>query len=276
LTALERWQTQVRASRANRNESEEHLWQRLAQWYDDWARHNDYVARVLPRLLAYVDAESRVLEIGPGSGAFTLPLARAVHHIVAFEPSAAMRRVLESKLADAAIVNVRVIPQPIEEGLAELDGEFDVAFASHSLYNIEPMDQVVSALVRLARHVVILMGTGDEVEWQQALYLQFRGAPRVLPASFREFYPLLMEMGIYADVEILPTSFNYVYDSEDALLDDWQPRLQVEASRRDELRAALARYVERRGDALGIYSINRSALMWIERERNVFTTDFTP
>lgn len=276
MTALERWQTQVRASRANRNESEEHLWQRLAQWYDDWARHNDYVARVLPRLLAYVDAESRVLEIGPGSGAFTLPLARAVHHIVAFEPSAAMRRVLESKLADAAIVNVRVIPQPIEEGLAELDGEFDVAFASHSLYNIEPMDQVVSALVRLARHVVILMGTGDEVEWQQALYLQFRGAPRVLPASFREFYPLLMEMGIYADVEILPTSFNYVYDSEDALLDDWQPRLQVEASRRDELRAALARYVERRGDALGIYSINRSALMWIERERNVFTTDFTP
>jgi len=276
LTALERWQTQVRASRADRSESEEHLWQRLAQWYDDWARHNDYVARVLPRLLAYVDAESRVLEIGPGSGAFTLPLARAVHHIVAFEPSAAMRRVLESKLADAAIVNVRVIPQPIEEGLAELDGEFDVAFASHSLYNIEPMDQVVSALVRLARHVVILMGTGDEVEWQQALYLQFRGAPRVLPASFREFYPLLMEMGIYADVEILPTSFNYVYDSEDALLDDWQPRLQVEASRRDELRAALARYVERRGDALGIYSINRSALMWIERERNVFTTDFTP
>jgi hypothetical protein len=187
-----------------------------------------------------------------------------------------MRRVLESKLTNAAIVNVRVIPQPVEEGLAELDGAFDLAFASHSLYNIEPIDRVVSRLVRLARRVVILMGTGDEVEWQRALYLQFRGAPRVLPASFREFYPLLMEMGIYADVEILPTSFNYVYDSEDALLDDWQPRLQVEASRRDELRAALARYVERRGDALGIYSINRSALMWIERERNVFTTDFTP
>jgi len=271
LTALERWQAQVRASRANRNESEEHLWQRLAQWYDDWARHNDYVARVLPRLLAYVDAESRVLEIGPGSGAFTLPLARAVHHIVAFEPSAAMRRVLESKLADAAIANVRVIPRPIEEGWAELDGTFDLAFASHSLYNIEPIDQVVSQLVRLARRVVILMGTGDEVEWQRALYLQFRGAPRVLPASFREFYPLLMEMGIYADVEILPTSFNYVYDSEDALLDDWQPRLQVDAARRDELRAALARYVERRGDTLGIYSINRSALMCIERERNVFS-----
>lgn len=271
MTALERWQAQVRACRADRPESEEQVWQRLAQWFDDWARHNDYVARVLPHLLACVNNEARVLEIGPGSGAFTLPLARAVKQIVALEPSASMRRVLTDKLDEAWLTNVRIVPRAVEDGLAELDGEFDLAFAAHSLYNVEPIDQVMRGLVRVARRVVILMGTGDEAGWQRALHLQFRGKPRVLPASFREFYPMLMEMGVYADVEILPTSFNYVYDNEDAMLADWQPRLQVDAARRDELRAALARYIERRGDALGIYSINRSALMWIEHERNVFS-----
>lgn len=270
MTALENWQAQVRACRSERPESEEQVWQRLAQWYDSWARHNDYVTRVLPRLLACVNDESRVLEIGPGSGAFTLPLARAVKQLVALEPSTNMRRVLMDKLDEAWLTNVRIVPRAVEEGLAELDGEFDLAFASHSLYNVEPIDQVMRDLLRLARHVVILMGTGVELEWHRALQLQFRGKPRILPGSFREFYPLLMEMGVYADVEILPTSFNYVYDSEDALLDWWQQHFALDVSRRDELRAALARLVERRGDALGIYSVNRSALMWIERERSVF------
>lgn len=270
MTALEKWQAQVRACRADRPESEEQTWQRLAQWYDEWARHNDYVTRVLPRLLACVNDKSRILEIGPGSGAFTLPLSRAVRQVVALEPSANMRRVLRDKLDEAWLTNVRIIPRAVEEGLAELDGEFDLAFASHSLYNVEPIDQVMRDLLRLARYVVILMGTGDTQTWQRDLYVRFCGKPRVPPASFREFYPMLMEMGIYADVEILPTSFNYVYENEDAMLDDWQPRLQVDASRRDELRAALAHIVERRGDALGIYSVNRSALMWIERERSLF------
>jgi len=273
LTALERWQAQVRVSCEDRRESEEQTWQRLAQWYDDWARHNDYVARVSPKLLACVNAESRVLEIGPGSGAFTAPLARAAKQIVALEPSANMRRVLADKLDEAWCTNVRIVPRAVEDGLAELDGEFDLAFASHSLYNVEPIDQVMRALLRVARRVVILMGTGDTQAWQHDLSVRFLGKPRVTPASFREFYPLLMEMGIYADVEILPTSSNYVYESEDALLDWWQHQFRLADTRRAELRAALARIAERRGDHIGIYSINRSALMWIERERNLFRTD---
>lgn len=271
MTALERWQAQVRAARADRAESEEQLWQHLAAWYDDWTRYNDYVSFVFPRLATYVSQSSRVLEIGPGSGAFTLPLARAVKQVVALEPSASMRQILVNRLDEAWLTNVRIVPCKVEDGLAELDGEFDLAFASHSLYNVEPMDAVLRALMHVARRVMILMGTGDNVDWQRALFLQFRGKPRVLPPSFREFYPLLMEMGIYADVEILPTSYNYVYASEDALLDDWQRRLQLDVSRRAELRAAFARYLERRGHTLGVYGINRSALIMIERERSVFS-----
>ncbi|MEW5719030.1 MAG: class I SAM-dependent methyltransferase [Chloroflexota bacterium] len=274
MTALERWQAQVRVCRDDRRESEEQTWQRLASWYDDWARHNDYTARVSPRLLACVSDTSRVLEIGPGSGAFTVPLARAVKQIVALEPSANMRRVLADKLDEAWLTNVQIVAHTVEEGLAKLDGEFDLAFASHSLYNVEPIDQVMRDLLRVARRVVILMGTGDTQAWQHDLSMRFWGKPRVPPGSFREFYPLLMEMGIYADVEILPTSSNYVYESEDALLAWWQRQLRLADTRRDELRAALACIVERRGDHIGIYGVNRSALMWIERARSEFGNSF--
>ncbi|MCX7839959.1 MAG: class I SAM-dependent methyltransferase [Anaerolineae bacterium] len=275
MTPLERWQAQVRAARADRAENEEKFWEHFASWYDNWVRHNDYVSLVFPRLATYVSKSSRVLEIGPGSGAFTVPLARAVKQLVALEPSASMRQVLTNKLDEEWLTNVRILPHKVEEGLAELDGEFDLAFASHSLYNVEPIDVVMRELVRVARRIVILMGTGSEVAWQRAVYLQLRGKSRVLPPSFREFYPVLMEMGIYADVEILPTSYNYVYDNEDALLDDWQRRLQLDASRRAELRAALAPYIEPRGNTFGIYSVNRSALVIIERDRHLFASTGT-
>ncbi|MBM4431579.1 MAG: hypothetical protein FJ026_14725, partial [Chloroflexi bacterium] len=81
--AFRQWQAQILACREARLESEAEAWQRAAEWYQDWVRHNDYVEQVLPRLLAILGPRARVLEIGPGSGAFTLPLARAVHEVVA-------------------------------------------------------------------------------------------------------------------------------------------------------------------------------------------------
>jgi len=271
VTALEKWQAQVRACRSERSESEEQVWQRLAQWYGDWARHNDYVSRVLPCLLACVGEQSRVLEIGPGSGAFAIRLARSVGEVVALEPSPNMRTVLEHNLANVGIGNVQILAQRAEDGLAELDDAFDLALASHSLYNIEPIDRVIGDLMRLARHVVFLMGVGAQSEWYHALHLRFCGKSPVPVASFCEFYPMLMEMGICADVEILMTRSNYVYDCEDSMLDWWQGHLGLDASRRDELRAALMGKAERRGNHIGIYGVNRSALMWIERERNQFS-----
>lgn len=270
-TELQRWQACVRRSRNERTESETEVWRRLAPWYDDWARHNDYVSRALARIAAQVDANSRILEVGPGTGGFTLRLARLFKEVVAVEPSPDMRTVLERHLADAGIANVQLVAGRIEEALPDLAGPFELALASHSLYDVEPVDQVISGLMRVARHVAILMGTGDRPGWYDALYARFRGKTRIPAGGFREFYSVLMEMGVLADVEILSTRCNYVYDGEDAMLDWWQGELGLDASRRDELRAELTPRAERRGDRIGIYGISRSALMWIDRDRNRFS-----
>jgi hypothetical protein len=62
--ALLRWKAQVVACREARGESEDEAWQRAAELYQDWVRHNDYVDLVLPRPLAVVGPTDRVLEIG--------------------------------------------------------------------------------------------------------------------------------------------------------------------------------------------------------------------
>ena len=269
MRALQEWQAQIAACREARLESDDEAWERAAEWFDDWVRHNDYVEQVLPRLLEVLNPAARVVDIGAGSGAFTLPLAQAVAEVVAVEPSAPMRAVLRRNPARAGVDNVDVVPQQIEDAVETLAGPFDLAFASYSLYDVEAIDVVMRRLVDLATHVVALMGSGEPREWERALHRRFVGQEPVTPPQVQYFHPLLMEMGIYADVQVFWTSYNYVYDSEEALVQEWRRRLHLPESEGPALRKALLPLTEQREGQVGIYQRSRAALVWIERGRNV-------
>ena len=54
-----------------------------------------------------------VLEIGPGQGALTFPLARSVGHVVAVEKDDQLAGLLEEKLSRAGIANVTIVNRDI-------------------------------------------------------------------------------------------------------------------------------------------------------------------
>ena len=63
--------------------------------------------------LAGFQVSDRVLEIGPGQGALTLPLARSVGHVVAVEKDAHLVNALQTRLNKAGITNVTLINHDI-------------------------------------------------------------------------------------------------------------------------------------------------------------------
>ncbi len=269
MTALEEWQEHVAAYRRERQQSEEQSWEQFSQWYDKWVSSNDYVERTLSRLQLHLEPTTRVLEIGPGSGAFTLALAPLAEEIIAVEPAPSMRAVLSRNLVENDVTNVKIIPGRIEDFLQDEKGTFDLALAAYSLHDVESMDTVIWGLIRLARHLFILMGTGEPLKWRQDLYRRFKGRNRLRPPQFGYFYPILLEMGIFADVEIIWVSANYVYNSEEELVEWWMKTLQLDGLRRNELRDALLEIAEHREEQIGIYSRRRAALVWIDSKRSV-------
>ncbi|MFW9916736.1 MAG: class I SAM-dependent methyltransferase [Candidatus Thorarchaeota archaeon] len=269
MTALEEWQEHLAAYRREREQPEEQSWEQFSQWYDSWVFSNDYVERTLSRLQPHLGPTTRVLEIGPGSGAFTLVLAPIVKEIIAVEPAPSMRAILNRNLSANDVTNVEIIPGRIEDFLQDEEGTFDLALASYSLYDVESMDIVIRGLTRLSRHLFILMGTGEPLKWRQDLYRHFKGKDRLRPPQFGHFYPILLEMGIFADVEIIWVSANYVYNSEEELVEWWMKNLQLDGLSRDELREALLEIAEPREEQIGIYSRRRAALVWIDSERSV-------
>ena len=59
------------------------------------------------------DASDQVLEIGPGTGALTLPLARRVGHVVAVEKDSRLADLLAGRLSKAGISNVTLVNHDI-------------------------------------------------------------------------------------------------------------------------------------------------------------------
>jgi hypothetical protein len=138
---------------------------------------------------------------------------------------------------------------------------------------VKPINVVIQGLVCLARHVFIVMGSGEQRKWYQRLHRRFTGKDRVSSPHFQYFYAVLLEMGIYADVEIIKTSVNYVYNSEEELIEWWMRHFRLEEDCREELNTAIMQIAERRGNHIGIFDHRRTALVQIDRERNLFMVD---
>jgi len=99
-----------------------------------------------------VDKETTVLEIGPGLGAITLPLARACRQLTAVEKDRRIIPLLEQELADEGISNVTIINQNIlKTDIREIAGANKLVVIGNLPYNIS--SQILFQLVTI-RQVV--------------------------------------------------------------------------------------------------------------------------
>lgn len=86
------------------------LWDRLSQ-----------AEPIHPELLAALPADgARVLEVGAGSGRLTVNLAGRARTLIAVEPVAALREILEARLPEVAVLDAYADDVPVAGGWADL------------------------------------------------------------------------------------------------------------------------------------------------------------
>ena len=96
---------------------------------------------------AGITGDTLVLEVGPGLGALTLPLARAAGKVVAVEKDRRIIPLLEGELADAGLTNVTIINQNIlKTDIREIAGDSRLVVMGNLPYNIS--SQILFKLVK--------------------------------------------------------------------------------------------------------------------------------
>lgn len=93
----------------------------------------------------------RALELGAGTGFYTVEIARHATSVLAVEPIADFRRLVDARCAEAGITNVRVVGgSAYDPGLVP-EGSIDTALILHSLHHFHRRPEVFAALGRAVR-----------------------------------------------------------------------------------------------------------------------------
>jgi SAM-dependent methyltransferase len=143
-----------------------------------------------------------LLDVGAGTGRYTLPLAARAGRVTAVEPSSAMRRHLAERVAAAGLTNVQIVPTTWEEAVVE---PHDVVLAAHILYPIADIAPFVQRLVASARRAWFLTIRVEPMGAEFApLWRDIWGSPYPLEPTLLDLYPLLFRLDLRANVRLKP------------------------------------------------------------------------
>lgn len=170
-------------------------WQRRAHSFGSAIRSGD--DPLMELVLNSLGPTTTVLDIGAGTGRWSIPMARVAHRVTAIDPSSSMLAILRQRIAEAGLANIAVLQARWEEIEVE---PHDVALCSHAMYASPDFQGFVRKMERGARRrcfLVMRLPSHDGVigELSQRLYGHRHDSP-----NFIIGYNILCQEGILANV----------------------------------------------------------------------------
>ena len=199
-------------------ESQADVWHAKARPFDEsvkrrWAKPDSSRDFILSQL----DANATLLDIGAGTGAWTVLLARRVRQVTAVDLSEAMLEVMRENLAAEGITNVKTVQGAWPDVSVE---PHDFSLCAHAMYGCPDLPAFIARMVACTKRICFLMlraPTLNGVRSEAAQHIW--GHPLDSP-NFTIAYNILLQMGIYANVLMEDTGL-------------WEPR--TSASLQDAL-----------------------------------------
>jgi SAM-dependent methyltransferase len=142
----------------------------------------------------------RVLDVGCGGGATSLPLAGRAGVLVGVDPQEDM---LEGFLSNAraAGVDAEVVPGRWPD-VADRVGSADVAVVGHVLYNVANLEPFARSLAAVARRrVVFELTERHPLHWMNDLWLRFHDLERPEEPTAQDALDALIELGLDPVIE---------------------------------------------------------------------------
>lgn len=244
------------------------IFDRAAGWYDD-ARPG-YPEELFDDLveISEVPADGRILEIGPGTGKATMPLARRGFRILGIELGEQLARTFRQRFVEFSNVEVAVgsfETFPIEPAA------FDLVMAATSFHWLEQPTgyqqcyralKPAGSLVIFRHEHVWAPENGAFFDDTQAYYEKYMpGTPPGLRLPKPEEVPNqaaeIEESGLFGPVEVRRYIWNEPYDAESylALLSTYSNHMALEEPARQGLFEGIANLIDRKygGNILKTY-----------------------
>ncbi len=256
--AVERWQAmldararQMDAAYARLGRTSADFWDRRARGYHRATKETVQIDPFFRRVSSELTPQTRVLDVGAGTGRFSLALAPFVQHVTAVEPNASMLGFLQQDAQEAGLTNVSYVQSTWQDAPADLHA--DVVICSHVLYPIRDIEAFLAKLLNATDRTCFIYHRATSIDSLSApIWRHFHGDDRQDPPAYIAVLDVLFEMGIYADVEIVSIPPSLRYPSFDVAVRELQEQLILPGDEQtsQELRSLLQGWLVERDDLL--------------------------
>lgn len=240
--AIQDWKGRVQSHHAQsiraqeKNAPDADFWRTRASAFRADPRREPDAA--LQRVLDMAGPDTTVLDVGAGGGRLALPLALKCRHVTAVEPSPSMVEQLREGADEAGITNLSVVQADWEDADVE---PADLVICSHVVYGVVEIDHFLRKLHVHARHKVAVFAFMDSppsrfASFWRAVYLEERLNMPGLP----ELMQVLWQLGMYPNVEMMPTEARSAFESKEAAVNQVAGFLWVRPGSEEEERLRLA------------------------------------
>lgn len=183
----------------------------------------------------------RVLDVGCGGGAGSLPLVPPATALTGVDSSPAMLGAYRDAALDLG-VEVATIQGTWPEDAGDLASDsHDVVVAQDVLYNVADADAFVRACSRVARRrVVLVLPTAHPMTWTTPYWRRFHDLPRPAGPTLDDALAVLAETGIGpVSVDTWHEPTMWAHAPADEAVGMVRTRLCLPASRDDDVRHAV-------------------------------------
>ncbi len=189
--------------------------------YDQVQMHSGYPGEILTKISSFISPGATLLDIGAGTGAFSIPLSRIASRIVAVDPSAYQLQILMDKARREGLTNIftiekewkdvldsEILEVAIQEGDISGDdvqeGEIqtvDYSLAAYSLFE-EGIENFLTKMIKVSKKGSFIVFRANVPD----LLNEFAYGPRP-SADYLCLYHILKEMGHQFDVILFPRDY---------------------------------------------------------------------
>lgn len=215
------WNTERKLGRKFDDAAELAFWERIAPTYSQKRNLYREVPGLKERIAELIAPNQKILEIGCGSGNFTIPLAQDAKEILALDFSPAMLKQLALNIKKQEIKNIRMVCSKWEDYTEDYDADFVVSV--NSLYRVCYMRRELAKIALYGRKGFVLIRTlirpfFHKIYKDLGIQYKYSNDHMLIPM-------MLWDMGIQAEVSFFKHTRKKVYSA-------WE---EVEKEYKDDL-----------------------------------------